>query len=148
AGRPRCAGAALAAQLERHLVDGELRLAGPRREAFDGARLVELRHGPAVIANGEHDSALVARMPAGDEGIERLEPVRLSIGDETVERAIDRLRRQARLVAQLLDELVGADRPPDAAQRLDDHLVLLGSGSAFGALANHRGTAFCGSSTI
>ena len=41
-------------------------------------------------------------------------------------------------MAQLLDQLVGAHRPPDAAQRLDDHLVLLGGRPALGALANHH----------
>ena len=35
---------------------------------------------------GEHDEHLVATMPAGDERVEQLEPVRLSLGDETVQR--------------------------------------------------------------
>ena len=65
------------------------------------------------------------------------EPVRLTVGDQPVERAIDGLRGERGFVAQAVDELVSAYGPADAAQSLDDHLVLLRRGTPLRAFANH-----------
>lgn len=131
------AGAAAAPQLERHALDRKFGLARPSSKPIHGHRLVELSNGAAIVANGKHCRALVARVTAGDKGVDGFEAMRLSIGNEAIQRAIDRLRREACLVAEFLDQLVRAHRPANTTQGVGDHLVLIRGSPALGRFARH-----------
>ena len=56
---------------------------------------------------------------------ERLEPVRGTRRDQPIEGAVDGLRGERRLAAQLVDDLVGRNGAARVAQSADDHPVLL-----------------------
>ena len=74
---------------------------------------------PAFVADreGGHAVAVVVRLGAGDEGIEAFQPVHEAGLHQRVERAIDLQRRAKAMLAQLVEQRVGAERrrwPPRA----------------------------------
>ena len=109
---------------------GELDELGTGRETFPGGERAErhaqvvgggLVHAAALVADHEHDDVTGAVLGrAGDEGIAALEPMHEASLLKKVEGTIhgDGCQRPPVLRAELVDELIGADRAMRRVQRL------------------------------
>ena len=92
------------------------RAAKPRRLAlevieFGKAVAVQLLGVAAFAADQEEAAMRLARMTATDEGVHALDAVDEPVLDQEIEGAVDGGRRRAQvLVAQLVEQRVGADR--------------------------------------
>ena len=77
---------------------------------------------PAFVADrkGRHVVPVVVRLGAGDEGVEALQPVDEAALDQRVERPVDLQRRAESLLAQLVEQRVGAERAGRSLQPFEN----------------------------
>ncbi len=103
------AGRALAVKLDGGLAQGECVLAHPVPQAAADFRVDEFVDLPAFVADREGEQAGPAggRLPAGQVGVQRFEPVHQAMRGEPLQRPVDLGRRAETLLAQ----------PPPAARR-------------------------------
>jgi hypothetical protein len=60
------------------------------------------------------------RLGAGDEGVEAFQPVHEAALDQRVERPVDLQRRAESILAQLVEQRVGAERAARGLQPFED----------------------------
>ena len=92
----------------------------------------KLRDLAAYVADGEgcHAMAVVVRFRAGDEGVEAFQPMHEAALYQRVERTVDLQRRAEAVVAQLVEQRVGAERPDRRLQPLKHTQLILGQALA------------------
>ena len=90
-------------------------------------RVVEFADLAALAADQELADMGAVRVAAADEGIERFDLVDETVGEEEVERAVDRRRcRRAVILTQLVEYFIGADRRVPVPDDLEDAAAQLG----------------------
>ena len=80
--------------------------------------------------------AVVVRLGAGDEGVEAFQPVHEAALDQRVERPVDLQRRAEPLLAQLVEQRVGAERAGRSLKPLENADLVPGQRFA----GSHRST--------
>ncbi len=77
--------------------------------------VVEFDHLAAAFADCEGDDAvavaILAGMGAGNEGVDAFEPMHDAIFEQLFQRPVDLQRRTKTLVAQLVEDRIGAEGP-------------------------------------
>ena len=103
--------AAKARHFQSHVARGEAAAAGAGGDRVGKTRAVQFVGIAALGADQKEAAVTLSRMGAADEGIHALDAVDQAVLDQEVECAIDGGRRRAEiLVAQLVEQRVGADR--------------------------------------
>lgn len=77
---------------------------------------------------------MIVRVAACDEGVEAFQPMNQTHTDKLVERPVDLQRRPQPVVAQHVENAVGAQRPVRRRQRLEDQRLIAGQAAGRGRL--------------
>lgn len=116
--------------LDRRLLRLEVAGFGEVGKAGFDRVVVELDHLAAAFADGKGCQAVavavLVRVGAGDEGVDAFQPVHDAEFEQLFERAIDLQRRAKTVIAQLVEDRVGAERAFGVGKRVEDQGLVLG----------------------